>query len=98
MYKTEDTETLGENVLKFAPKTANKEPPGGDWLSSLKEGTIFLCGLVNAPELQEFHIIRNINTAVKLYSNINQEAYLWVRPKEFCKLYKLHEILQEGNE
>ena len=81
----------------------------GDWLSNLPDGTIFLAQLKpqQAPKhaLHEFQVVGKIKDerkgtiAVKLCQIVDtNEANVFVCPGEFCKLYDLYILVQEGKD
>lgn len=83
--------------------TGGKIPPNTqDWLSSLDEGSLFLCkrvfaegrSIVDNPYLEQYHICSKIEdeegivVGVLLFTNVNREEYIWVDPSHFCRIYE----------
>ncbi len=97
--------SLGEEEV--APKpllsvvTGGKSPPGSNWLSGLKKGSVFLCRPLahkDKPFLEEYHIVYQGEKSCKLYTNLNQEGWFWVDPISFCGLMEKVEVLMEGTD
>ena len=80
--------------------TGGKGPPppdnenGEDWLSPMKRFTIFLASSPKLGlDLLEYHVIVKTKKSIKLAVNEGQ-IVRWVDPKDFCKKFILHEIIQ----
>src|SRR5260370_17905365 len=79
--------------------TGGKEPPDPpdevkDWLSPMKRFTIFLASSPKLGlDLLEYHVIVKTKKSIKLAVNEGQ-IIRWVDPKDFCKKFILHEIIQ----
>lgn len=81
--------------------TGGKEPPDGeepeikDWLSPMKRFTIFLASSPKLGlDLLEYHVMIKTKKSIKLAVNEGQ-IIRWVDPKDFCKKFILHEIIQK---
>lgn len=94
--KEEDVEPTAPPQLY--PITGGKPPQGYNWLSELKEETIFLCRpyVHKGPFMEEYHVVRQFKRATKLYQNLNQEGVFVVDPLIFCGIMELIEIVMEG--
>jgi len=80
--------------------TGGKEPPDNgepkveDWLSPMKRFTIFLASSPKLGlDLLEYHVIVKTKKSIKLAVNEGQ-IIRWVDPKDLCKKFILHEIIQ----
>lgn len=79
--------------------TGGKGPPDPpeeviDWLSPMKRFTIFLASSPKLGlDLLEYHVIVKTKKSIKLAVNEGQ-VIRWVDPKDFCKKFVLHEIIQ----
>lgn len=99
----EETEEKSNVVpFKLEVVTGGKGPPGNDWLSELPDSTIFLTRpsspQFDKPWGEEYHISNRSESGnwICLYSNLNQEAYIWVESKRFSRVMELAEILRYG--
>jgi len=99
--ETRDEKDEKSNVVELKLLTGGKGPPGNDWLSGLDDGSVFLTRpsshQFDKPWMEEYHIsARSEQGMVCLYSNLNQEAYIWVDPVRFSRVMELVEVLQHG--
>lgn len=98
-------EDVENNVIQFpTPALAGKPPMGGNWLSDLKTGSVFLvkhkpsANTMYDYTLGCFHLVTKLDNSVQLMNNTNQEVYVWVDPSIFCRLYDLWKLLEEGDD
>lgn len=101
---TEDNNIIDFNKTKNAMiKTDTTGSDSNNWLSGLKDGTIFLCRpkshisqMVN-PTQQPFLGIygksRQTEKAVCLFDGLNPDNLYWCDPIRFCNSFELHEII-----
>ncbi len=80
------------------------EEPDRDWLWYLPVGTVFLAAppperdqygrMSKSTGLMEFHVFdkreKGMNRAVKLLTNLNQEAFSWVDSRVFSAAFNRH--------
>lgn len=95
----EEAEELANPGPQLYAVTGDKQPPGYNWLSGLKEGTIFFCrpfhqkGKPKNPFLEEYHVVRQFGNCTKLLTNLNQDMWFVVDPVVFCGIMeKVHQI------
>jgi len=102
--KLEEIEEEERVKAPFIPRiiTGGKDPTDPNdpnWLSSLDQYTSFL--VQNKKDTQfalgEFRVIyKSIKSILVLSSNMKEP--IWVDPIRFCRDFRLHEILQTGEE
>lgn len=80
--------------------TGGKGPPttGSDWLSALKRGAVFTCKRKGLPDLELLIIAFKHAKTIVLVDGLNQSPRKAWDPVEFCKLYSLFEIIEEGGQ
>jgi hypothetical protein len=82
------------------PKTDNIGG-GDDWLSKLKDGTVFLSKRNNSAQLflDEWHVANTFNPGYYLLAtNLNQEGFAWVPTAEFSRQMELVTVLIQKEE
>jgi len=97
--REEEEEKKVVPFLRVVP--GGKTPIGSNWLSSLPQGTVFLCRPIvhhGKPFLEEYHVVFQSTHATRLHTNINAESNFWVDPISFCGIMELVEILIEGKD
>ena len=88
-----------EEGVVFLPKLGEKEPD--DWLSTLKQETVFLTKRRHSAQfmLEEWRLVNNNNKSFLLevqLSFFTPTGHVWVIPRDFSKTYELVEVLAEG--
>jgi hypothetical protein len=100
-------ESVKDNLINFEERKIALKPEGGgtsrDWLSGLKKGDRFICAdnRTENPYAGEFWVVhKEVNettgevVGVNLYTNLNQEAFLWAIPSRFTKQWRLIKVLE----
>ena len=94
------------NVVDLKERAGRKLPPsGGDWLSELDEGTVFLCRPkqsikkpgeqeVPVPFLREFTVFRKVGKAIQLSIGMEHEELAWTDPQIFCNMMDLFQVIE----
>ncbi|SRR6266576_4299685 len=74
-------------------------PTETNWLLGLPEGAIFLVKEKQSTTgiLQELELLQKYDNCCKLYSDLNQEIYLWVDPFDFCRKHSLVKVINDGD-
>lgn len=75
--------------------TGGKGGPGHNWLSDLKEGTVFLVEPKQSGSfaLGQFHLLHKLDNACHLMDNLQGETHIWVNPFKFSAQFNLVAIL-----
>ncbi len=88
--------------LIIGGKGGGSDAENPDWLSSLKINTVFLIQTKSGSEFvcgQYQILMKSPNgKAVFLYSGLVKEERLWVLPMRFCNMYKLVDVIFEGDD
>jgi len=80
--------------------TGGKGGAGHNWLSEIREGSIFLVRPKSSGgfALGQFHLLHKLDNAVHLMDNLTSgggETHIWVDPIAFCSQFNLVTILFE---
>jgi hypothetical protein len=100
----DNEEQENKNVTHlWQPKliTGGKSPPGHNWLSDMKEGSVFLVKPKQSGgfALGQFHLLHKLDNAVHLMDNLQQgETHIWVDPVAFCAQFNRVAIIFEMEE
>jgi hypothetical protein len=100
---TEDfEEQKDKNVTNlWTPRviTGGKGPPGHNWLSGMKVGSVFLVKPKSSGgfALGQFHMLHKFDKACHLMDNLtgSQETHIWVDPAIFSQQFELVIVLFE---
>lgn len=105
----EDQENKDSNVFDLADrrkypllKVDSKDPPSGDWLSHMKNGTEFKCrdktGRNPRWLVHDFTYLGKLKGDVYLSPTVslaNNNTWFWVDPKLFCIEWEFRGIIEE---
>lgn len=97
--KTEDKEKKEDELInppKLRLVKGGKEPIGGDWLTPMSDGTVFLWRERGIPVMETIKVYTTDKGNVKLLTE--GHGYHWEIPNVFCANKELLEILKEGEE
>lgn len=93
-------EQMSDNVIPILGRTpvikpASKEPPGNNWLATLKPGTVFICQKPGEIIAAEYVVVTHSknNKTTLLFQDLNEPAVnMWVVTALFSSFMELVEV------